>query len=494
LGLLLGPLLGLVFYLLLPSEYVSAAGKTVAFTAAGKATVAVTAWMAVWWLTEAIDVHATALLPIALFPLFGVATAKAACAPYGDELIFLFLGGFLLALAMQRWGLDVRIALGTLRLVGTRPASIVLGLMIATAAISAVVSNTATAAMMLPIGLGVIDLVLQKDGGRSAAKGTPSGNFAVGSMLAIAYASSIGGIATIIGTPPNVFTVGFLRDKIAPAFRTEISFVQWLGIGVPLAVIYLPIAWFLLTRLLFPVSREPIEGAADLIAAARRKLGPMKRAERVVLVAFALTSMAWMLRPILAKGAGPIPPLLPGASDAMIGIFAGLLLFVIPSGEKGSVLDWSTAAKVPYGILILFGGGLSLAAAIEANGVAELLGAKTTFLGGAPEFIVVAAVTTLVIFLTELTSNTATTAALVPIFAAMAPGLGCHPLMLAIPATLAASCAFMLPAGTPPNAIVFGSGYVTIPEMCRAGIWLNLVGVVLITALTFAVVGPLLGS
>ncbi|MHC4764135.1 MAG: SLC13 family permease, partial [Planctomycetota bacterium] len=303
-------------------------------------------------------------------------------------------------------------------------------------------------------------------------------------MLGIAYAASIGGIGTKIGTPPNGFLLGFVEDN----YGQEIDFVSWLAVGLPLVIVFLPIAWLLLTRVVYPVPLARIEGARDVVREAYRGLGPTKFGEWATLVVFLATALAWITRPILARW-------VPGLNDSVIVMVAAVLLFVIPvhARRREFVMNWQTAQKAPWGILILFGGGLSLAAAVRRNGVAELIGNQVSALGDVPPIVLVLAVTALVIFLTELTSNTATTATLVPILAALAPGLGLHPYLLIFPAAIAASCAFMMPVATPPNAIVFGSGYLTIPQMCKAGLWLNLIGVGLITALAYWVIAPLLG-
>lgn len=451
----------------------------VVFSGAGRATVALMVWMAAWWLSEAVDVAVTALLPVALFPLLGIADIKTAAAPYASDLIFLFLGGFLIALAMQRWRLDQRIALLTLRLTGSEPHRMVAGFMLATALLSAFVSNTATAAMMLPIGLSVIDLVLRKNSRQTLAvtgvlPDFAGRNFALCLLLGIAYAASIGGIATIIGTPPNLFLAGFINETIAEPYRQEISFLRWLFIGGPLTLVLLPLTWLLLTRVLYPIKITRIPGGRALIAEHYRQLGPVSRGERITMTVFLLTASAWISRPYL-----PVE----GLSDPGIAMVAALALFVIPAGKDRFTMDWETAKRLPWGILILFGGGLSLAAAVKTHGVAEFIGAQTAWLSGWPAPAVILIVVAAVIFLTELTSNTATTATLVPILAAIAPGLDLHPYQLIIPAAIAASCAFMMPVATPPNAIVFGSGHITIAEMCKAGWWLNLAGIVIITAL-----------
>jgi sodium-dependent dicarboxylate transporter 2/3/5 len=481
-GLVGGPVLGGVCYLLLPEQYRVVAGdQVVEFSRAGRVTLAVMTWMAVWWLTEAIDISATSLLPIALLPLLGAASVGEATAPYAHPLIFLFLGGFLVALSMQRWGLDRRIALVSLRLVGDRPANIVAGSMLATAVLSMFVSNTATAAMMLPIALSVIALL---EPGAGKSDGPRSSHFALCMMLGIAYAASIGGIGTKIGTPPNGFLLGFVEDT----YGQEIDFVSWLAVGLPLVAVFLPLTWLLLTRVVYPVPLTRLEGARGLVREAYRGLGATKPGEWATLIVFLATAAAWITRPVLARW-------VPGLNDTVIVMVAAVLLFVIPvnARRREFVMNWQTAQKAPWGILILFGGGLSLAAAVRRNGVAELLGNQVSALGDVPPIVLVLAVTALVIFLTELTSNTATTAALVPILAALAPGLGVHPYLLIFPAALAASCAFMMPVATPPNAIVFGSGYLTIPQMCKAGLWLNLIGVGLITALASWAIAPLLG-
>jgi solute carrier family 13 (sodium-dependent dicarboxylate transporter), member 2/3/5 len=507
-GLIGGPLLALAVYLLLPVTYLGSDGQPAALSDAGRATLAVMAWMATWWLTEAIDVSATALLPIAVFPLLGILPISATTAPYASDLIFLFLGGFVLALSMQRWGLDRRIALLTLRVVGSKPANIIGGFMVVTAGLSMWVSNTATTAMMLPIALSVIALVLKQEAGHSLEDhgipddAVPGRNFALSLMLAIAYAASIGGIATIIGSPPNGIVVQFLAQE----YQREIGFADWLLIGGPVTLIFLPIAWALITWVLYPIRIREVAGGQALFAREAERLGRVKSGEWVTLTVFLCTALLWITRPYLrtitlGEGDDAWQPLA-GLSDAGIAILAALALFVIPVRRRDAAggpvrtfaMDWDTAVKLPWGILILFGGGLSLAAAVQTNQVAEFLGAQTVALGAFPVIVLVVAITAGVIFLTELTSNTATTATLVPVLAGIASGLAVAPEMLVIPAAIAASCAFMMPVATPPNAIVFGSGYITIPQMAKAGLWLNLIGVMVITAVLYSVVLPRLAG
>jgi len=496
-GLVAGPLGALLLYLMLPVEFVDAAGGTVAFNHAGRATLGMMAWMAVWWMTEAVDIEATALLPIVAFPLLGLMTLGQTTANYGADVIFLFLGGFVLALTIQRWGLDRRIAFLTLRLVGTRPGGVIAGCMGATAFMSMWVSNTATAAMMVPIALSVIDLVLLRRTGRTLqqAGGIPREdrdhrNFAMGLLLCIAYAASIGGVATLIGSPPNLILARFM----AQTYGVDVGFTRWMIIGLPTAMIFLPLAWLLVTKVIFPTRLGEIEGGRDFVASEIARLGPLNRGERATLIVFAVTVLLWVLRPLVAgieiAGIRPLEHL----SDAGIAVGAALALFLFPvdRAKRLFACDWSTAVRLPWGVLILFGGGLALAAATEANGVAAYIGSLATDLGGWPVLAVVLGVVALTTFMSELTSNTAQVATMLPIVAALAPALGVPPAMLLIPVTMAASLAFMMPVGTPPNAIVFGTGLVTIADMIRAGVLLNLAGIVVNTALAVLLIGPML--
>jgi sodium-dependent dicarboxylate transporter 2/3/5 len=496
-GLPAGPLLAVITYLALPEGYTDAAGAWVVPESPARATTAIAIWMAVWWLSEAIPIYATALLPLALFPLTGAANIRAAAQPYGHELIFLFMGGFIIALAMQRWGLHRRIALRVLSVVGRDQRSTVGGFMLVTALLSMWVSNTATVVMMLPIAISVIALARRAEGGGEwdGASPLPAGgarNFALCLLLGVAYGASIGGIGTLIGTPPNLFLASFAKTHLG----REISFVGWMGIGLPLVAVFLPVVWWGLTRWLYPVSGHGDAGSEAVTREALAGLGPMRTGEWVTVTVFALTASAWILRPLLNDWeiAGLRP--LAGLTDTGVAMIAALSLFVIPVDRKERVfaMDWQTAVQLPWGVLILFGGGLSLAAAIQANGVGVHIGNQVGALASWPQLLLMMAVAALVIFLTELTSNTATTATFVPILAGLAPTLGLSPYVLIVPATIAASCAFMLPVATPPNAIVFGSGTLTVPEMSRAGLWFNLIGIFLITGVTYALALPLLAA
>ncbi len=490
-GRFLGPVLALIAYFAL-----SAGSEELSY--AGVVTISVGILMATWWITEALPLPATSLLPIALFPLLGVVSIEDATSPYANDLIFLFLGGFMLALAMQRWGLHRRIALLTILAVGTKPVRVIGGFMLATAFLSMWVSNTATTMAMLPIGLSVLALVLSGDEDEpemESAEGEPAegftgkgaSNFATCLMLAIAYAASIGSLATIIGTPPNVFMVGFLESN----YNISIGFGQWMLVGLPLAVVFLTVAWVVLTRFVYPPEIDQIAGGRELIRDQLTEMGPASRGEKVVLTVFALTVFFWVFREPLTN----IAPILGGLNDTTIAIIAAVALFAIPIDWRNGVfaLDWQTAVRLPWGLLLLFGGGLSLAHAVQETGVDQWFGSLVSGLGWVPVILLVLIVVVMVILLTEMTSNTATTAAFLPILAGAAVGLNLNVLAFVIPAALAATCAFMIPVATPPNAIVFGSGHVTIVQMVRAGVWLNIIGVILVTLTVFTLASWVFG-
>ncbi|MBL8896083.1 MAG: DASS family sodium-coupled anion symporter [Planctomycetes bacterium] len=451
-----------------------------ALSDAGRATLALMAWMALWWISEAVDLHATALLPLVVLPLADASTFGQAAAPYAERIVFLFLGGFLLAQAMQRWELDRRFALRTLERVGTKPTRILLGLMLATGAISAFVSNTATAAMMLPIALGVVRWAEQARESRATITEREFGDFRVALMLGVAYAATIGGFTTLVGSPPNGILAQFCRTSLG----RELDFASWLWVGVPCAFVLLPAAWWLLAHRLFRLPRVELGAGAASLREELAAMGPLGPAARRTIAVFAATVGLWLFQPLLPAGIARL-------GDAGVAIAAGIALFAVPSGgaDGSALLRWRDAERIPWGVLILFGGGLSLAAAVERNGVADLLGRAAQGLDGLPPLLLIFLVATAVSFLTELASNVAVTATLLPILAAMAPGLGVDEETLILPATLAASCAFMMPAGTPPNAIVFASGHLTIPQMARAGFWLNWISVVVISLVVGAMAG-----
>ena len=475
-GLWLGPLLAVGVFVLLPDTEGAALGV------AGRITAALAVWMAVWWLSEALPLAATALLPVVVLPLAEVSTIAKAAAPYANPLIFLFLGGFMIGLAVQRFGLHRRMALHILLAIGTSPRRLIAGFMLASAALSMWISNTATAIMMLPIGVSVLKMLEDGQLGEAAeghaADLADRESFAPALVLGIAYACSIGGIGTLIGTPPNLILAAFLRSQ----YGIELSMVQWLGVGLPLVAVMLPLAWLYLTRVAFRIPDRPLPYGRELIRAELGALGPMDRGERVVLTVFALTATAWILRPQIAAWTG-----LDGLSDATIAMVAALVLFVVPVGgsPRRAAMDWNTAKQLPWDILILFGGGLSLAAAITATGVDAFIGSGFAQFAGMAPFLLVLLVTAGVILLTEITSNTAVATTLMPVLAATAAATGTPAGMLLTAAAMAASCAFMLPVATPPNAVVFASGYVNVAQMARVGLWLNLVASIAITTIVY---------
>ncbi len=439
------------------------------------ATTAVGTWMATWWITEAIPIPATALLPLPLFPLLEIGTITQAASPFANPLIFLFMGGFMIAIAMQRWKLHRRIALGIILRVGTRPGAIIFGFMLASAFLSMWVSNTATALMMLPIAMSVVNLS-KKLPQTTAQEKRALNHFAIVLVLSIAYACNIGGMGTLIGTPPNALLAAFVLEN----YGLEIGFAQWMMLGIPLVVVGLPLAYLLLARLSFPVHLRELPGGADIIREEHARLGPISPQETRVALVFATTALLWIFRK-------PLEGLVPGISDAGIAIAAGLALFVIPANlKKGQfLLDWEATEKMPWGILILFGGGLSLAAAFSRTGLDEYVGLLVVGFEAWPTLLLLGFTVVVILLLTEMTSNTATAAAFLPILAAAAIGIGENPLLFIIPAALAASCAFMLPVATPPNAIVYGSGLLTIPMMIRAGLWLNLAFILIVISATY---------
>jgi solute carrier family 13 (sodium-dependent dicarboxylate transporter), member 2/3/5 len=452
-GLYLGFILFLIFlFLPAPEGLDQAAWRTAA----------VAILMATWWISEAIPIAATSLIPIVLFPVLDIAPISDATTPYANPLIFLFMGGFMIAIAMQTWGLHKRIALNIVNVVGVKPSSIIIGFIIASAFLSMWVSNTATALMMLPIAVSVLQFVGDKKDD-AAPKVT---NFEIVLLLSIAYACNIGGIGTLIGTPPNALLAAFMLEN----YGLEISFARWMMIGVPLVVLLLPIMYIILSRFIFPIKMKELPGGKSIILNQLEALGKISKSEFRVAIIFTTTALLWIFRPLISE-------LIPGLSDAGIAITAGVVLFLIPNGKNsgGNLLQWSNLRDMPWGILILFGGGLSLASAISSTGLAAWIGQGVSGLDALSIIFLLFVVIMIVVFLTEITSNTATAAAFLPILASSAIGIGQNPMLFVIPAAIAASCAFMLPVATPPNAIIYGSGKVSIPQMAKAGIWLNII-------------------
>lgn len=455
-GLFLGPALFLFTLLMPPPQGMGEAAQGVA---------AVTLLMATWWISEAIPIAATALLPIVLFPLLGVMSTAQTTSSYANHLIYLFLGGFLIAMAMQKWNLHRRIALHTIRLVGFSPSRTVLGFMLATAFLSMWISNTATAMMMLPIGLAVIASHSEHD--------EPDKAFAIALMLGIAYAASIGGVATLIGTPPNAILAGVLEKTTG---RT-IGFAEWMGFALPLSLLMLAIAWLYLTRIAYPSRHASGQQTRELLRMQLRQLGPIGREEKWILAIFTGVAVAWILRGLVKVA------WLEGVGDASIAMAGATLLFLVPSDWRQGrfLLDWESAVKLPWEIIILFGGGFTLASGFAESGLTAWFVSQLGLLHDTPPWLLIAAVTLLVIFLTEVTSNTATATIVLPVMGALAAAMGMNAAALMIPAAIAASYAFMLPVATPPNAIVFSSGQLSIPQMARAGLWMNLIASLVIT-------------
>ena len=428
--------------------------------------------MATWWSTEAIPIPATALLPIVLVPALGLGTIGQATAPYANPIIFLFLGGFTLGLAMQRWNLHRRIALLTLKAMGDQPKRQIAGFMLATAFLSMWVSNTATAIMMLPIGLSVVAMMDNSN---------PEGvrKYATALLLAIAYSASIGGIATLIGTPPNALLAAYLSENQG----ISVGFAQWMVLGVPVTLVMLVLTWWWLTRRDFGIGQASDSG--QMIRDELAKLGVMSRGERLVAVVFVITATAWIFRPLLSAS------LMPWLSDTGIAIAAAIAMFLIPVDTRQGtfVLDWDSANKLPWGVLLLFGGGLAMAGVISSSGLAEWIAGSLGVAGVLPTIVMMVIVASVIIFLTEVTSNTATAAAFLPLLGALAMAQEVSPLLLTVPAAIAASCAFMMPVATPPNAIVFSSGHMQISDMIKAGFALNLMGIVVVTLITYGLLG-----
>lgn len=480
LKLLSGPVLALIVWLLMPD---------LPQTPGAAATAAIAVWMGAWWLTEALPLAATSLIPLAAFPLLGVLTSAQVASSYMNDVVFLFVGGFIVALAMERWNLHRRIALKILLTVGGGPGRTLVGFMAATALLSMWISNTASAMMMLPIAAAVL---VRYDRMLEAADGH---RFATGLMLGIAYSASVGGVATLVGTPPNLVFARLLPQSFPSA--PEVSFAQWMAFALPVSLLLFFVVWVTL-HLMYARHLGKGGGAKEVFRAELAEMGPMSREEKWVLAVFLTLAVAWITRKPLSFGSisiGGWSLLLPDPSyvgDGTAAITLALLLFILPGREKGErLMDWATARKLPWGIVLLFGGGFALAGAISASGLSVWIGQKLSGLASLSPMMMTGGICTLMTFTTELTSNTATTQMVLPILAALSTAIMRNPLYLMVPATLSASCAFMMPVATPPNAIVFGTGRLTIAQMAKTGLILNLIGVVLIT-LWLHLAGPAL--
>jgi sodium-dependent dicarboxylate transporter 2/3/5 len=469
LGLVLGPAIAIGLQLIGAPEGLSAAAWWV---------VSIMALMLVWWVSEAVPIAATALVPLVALPLTGSATAAEAARPYADPILFLFIGGFMLAAAIERWGLHARIALTVAGALGGRPAALVAGFILSAGLLSLWISNTATALMLTPIAVAVA--------GAMADNGHRDPRLGVALVLGVAYAASIGGMGTPVGSPTNVIAMGFLNER-----GVDLSFVQWMMLSVPVVVVMLPVLWFIVARGLRPASTEDAARGRDVLQNARIALGPATPAEKRVLMVFAAVAVAWMLRElVLVKLPG-----LERLSDMGIAIAGALALFVLPSGDRQRprLLDWSSAERIPWGIVILFGGGLSLAAAMDSTGLSAWLGVAMQGLQGLEPLIILVALILITLIATEMMSNVATLTAMLPIVAALAAALGINPLLLVFPVTLTASLGFMLPIATAANAIAFATGLPSLRTMLWKGFWLNVAGVAAILVVNGLLAETVLG-
>lgn len=480
-GLVLGPLLfGVVYLLLINFTDLNPDACKVLATAA---------WMVTWWVTDAVHVAVTALVPMVLLPLLGVLTVGQATASYGNPVIYLFMGGFIIALALEKHRLHERIALTMIRLTGTSGDGIIAGFTLATGLISMWISNTATAIMMLPIAVSVTQLISDKLGSEgSSQKGYR--NFATGLMLSIAYASNIGGMATIVGTPPNVVMVGLYDQR----YEDNVTFTEWLAVGLPVSLTVLILCYVIITRIAFRNQLKSIKGSSGVIRARLAEMGPLSKAERMVLIVFGITAFSWIFRDfindllsVIFYGRGEDRAIL---DDTLIAMIGGLLMFTLPTDfRKGEfLLTWEDMKKLPWGILILFGGGLCLAKSLEDSGLIQMIGDGVTSWGQVNLLVLTLILSAIGLFLTELMSNVALTTIFVPVVFGIADGFGYNPAVLAVPVTLAASCAFCLPISTPPNAILFASGHIRLIDMVRAGIILNIVSLTAIVLLSLLLV------
>jgi sodium-dependent dicarboxylate transporter 2/3/5 len=477
-GLLLGPILFLAVLM---------APVPAGLPGAAWSVVAIALLMACWWSTEAIPVPATSLLPLVLLPLLGAASSSEASLPYAKPVIFLLLGGFLAAMAMQKWNLHRRIALNILARVGDHPASLIAGFMAASALLSMWISNTATTLMIVPIAITVAQTILQE-----RAEGH---RFTIALLIGCAWSASIGGLGTYIGTPPNLFVKAFIQQTTG----REILFIEWMMFAVPVVAAMVPLAWFVLTKICFPFDARLARGGAEVVQQELAAMGPITTPEKRVAVVMSAMALLWSFRQVLVDTVWltDLLPFVARMSDMHIAVGAGLAMFLIPAGGgtgKGTaLLTWESAVTLPWGVILLFGGGLSLAAAIQATGLAVWLGENMSGLATAHLFVITLAIVALVIFLTELTSNTATTAALVPVLGALATTANIDPVMLAAPTAMAASCAFMLPVATGPNAVVFSTGHIHVPQMMRAGLWLNVIGTFVVAGICYSLLPLVFG-
>ena len=468
-GIILGPLLFVLTIYFFNPEDLSKEGIAVLATAL---------WVAVWWITEAVPIATAALLPIVLFPISGGLSLSETTASYGHKFVFLYLGGFMIAIAIEKWNLHKRIALSIINAIGTNIQRIILGFMVATGFISMWISNTATAVMMLPIGMAIVTQLNDNPN----TKANENLIFGKALMLGIAYSASIGGIATLIGTPPNLVLAGVVQET----YGYEITFSQWFIFGLPIAILLLFLCWWYLTRIAFKFPEKKFPGGREEINKQLVALGRISYEEKAVALRFFITAFGWVTHSFLLK------KWIPQLDDTIIAVFFSILLFVIPSSKKNKmILQWEDTIKLPWGIILLFGGGMALASGFERSGLAHWIGSQMHSFQEFPTILFIFLLIAVVNFLTEITSNLATTAMLLPVLAPMAISMDMHPFVLMVATAVAASCAFMLPVATPPNAVVFGSGYLQIPDMVKKGIVMNIISIGLLSAFVYWIL-PLL--
>ena len=462
-GLILGPLVYLLIKLFYNPNELSEEGLAI---------LASTLWVAIWWVTEAVPIYVTALIPIILFPLSGGLELKQTTSAYGHKFVFLFVGGFILAIAIEKWRLHKRIALNIINIVGTKKSNIILGFMIATAFLSMWISNTATAVMIMPVGLAIISQL--KDNPNTLENENTI--FGKTLMLAIAYSASIGGMATLIGTPPNLVLAGVIKTS----YDIEINFLQWMSFGLPISLLLLFICWKYLTSIAYKFKDENFKSGLEEINDQIKNLGKFSYEEKSVLIVFIATALAWITQSFIIK------KYIPEIDDTIIAIIAAVVLFILPdkSGDN-KLLSWSDAVKLPWGILLLFGGGMALAKGFDSSGLAVWIGNQMNFFSNIPLIILLLVLIAMVNFLTEITSNLATTAMLLPVLVALANTIDINAYYLLVGATVAASCAFMLPVATPPNAVVFGSKILNIDDMIKKGFWMNIISIFILTAAVY---------
>ncbi|MDP2129161.1 MAG: SLC13 family permease [Pseudohongiella sp.] len=468
-GLLLGPILFVVTILFFSPEGLSPQGKAV---------LGVTLWVATWWITEAIPIPATSLLPILLLPGTGALSNATVTSAYGDDIIFLFLGGFFIATAMEKWNLHKRMALAIIAFVGTSTQRILLGFMLATGFLSMWVSNTAAVMMMVPMALAITAQVAFTLKGKEGESDIPK--FEKSLIFGVGYAGTIGGLGTLIGTPPNII----LAAQVRQLFGVEISFAGWMMIGAPLVLAMLAVTWFYLGRVVFRTEMQQLPGGRKLIQDQRDALGAIGFEEKMVAVVFTGAAFMWITREFIWTS------FIPELRDGMIAITAAMLLFVIPAKVVGEarILSWKDSKEIPWGILLLFGGGLAIAAGFRESGLSAWMGSQLTIFDSFHLIVMIACSALLILFLTEITSNTATATMILPVVAGLALALEIHPYALMIPCAMAANCAFMLPVGTPPNAIIFATEKLSINEMMRVGFLLNVIAAMLIVLTVYFLV------